>query len=114
LTAYLTGHGIKTLHARTGQEAVAGVLADPVEVLVLDLGKPIIHALEVYLELKQHGHTVTTIIVTGYADEESGAVDMLRFTTVTGCLFKPFDTKLMLHAIKRISDRQVGLIHKSP
>lgn len=105
LSAYLTDHDIKIMLARSRQEAVDGVLSSPVEVLVLDLRMPVIYCLEVYLELKQRGQTVKTIIVTGYADEEPDTVDVLRSVSVTGCLFKPFKPESMLRAIKRIMDR---------
>ncbi|MCP4472247.1 MAG: response regulator [Gammaproteobacteria bacterium] len=36
LSACLTEHGMKTMFARNGQEAVDGVLSNPVDVLVLD------------------------------------------------------------------------------
>jgi DNA-binding response OmpR family regulator len=91
LSDYLNDHGMKTIRAKNGQEAVEGVLSNPVDVLVLDLRLPIMCGLEVYLELKQRGSSVKTIIVTGYASEEAETVDILKSASVTGCLFKPFD-----------------------
>ena len=111
LSAQLTDLGIKTLLARNAQEAVDGVLSTPVDVLVLDLRLPVTYGLEVYLELKQRGHVVKTLIVTGCADEDSGGVDSLRSTAVTGCLFKPFRPEQMLRVVKRIMDRQGCLIN---
>ena len=105
LSAYLTGNGFKTWHAHNSQEAVDGVLSSPAEVLVLDLRMPIIYGLEVYLGLKQQGHTMKTIIITGCADEEPDAVDILQSISVTGCLFKPFKPESMLRAISRMMDR---------
>jgi len=102
VTAQLTDQGIKTLLAGNAREAVAGVISSPVEVLVLDLRLPVTYGLEVYLELGQCGHTVKTLIVTGYADDESGTVDSLRSTAVTGCLFKPFRPEQMLRVVKQI------------
>ncbi|MGB5718231.1 MAG: response regulator [Gammaproteobacteria bacterium] len=102
VTAQLTDQGIKTLLAGNAREAVAGVISGPVEVLVLDLRLPVTYGLEVYQELGQLGHTVKTLIVTGYADDESGTVDSLRSTAVTGCLFKPFRPEQMLRVVKQI------------
>jgi len=104
VTAQLTDQGIKTLLAGNAREAVDGVISTPVEVLVLDLRLPVTYGLEVYLELRQRGHTVKTLIVTGYADDESGTVDSLRSTAVTGCLFKPFRPEQMLHVVKQIME----------
>ncbi len=105
LSACLTENGVKTMFARNGQEAVDGVLSNPVDVLVLDLGMPIMSGLEAYLDLKQKSHTVKTIIITGHADEEPGKVDILRSIEATGCLFKPFLPEDMLHAIELVRDR---------
>lgn len=99
LSSYLTGCGMKTLHARNGQEAVDGMELNPAEILLLNLRKPIMNSLGVYLKLRQRGHAVKTIIVTGYEDQESNCVDVLRSTSVTGCLFKPFKTEEMLGVI---------------
>ena len=73
-----------------------------VDVLVLDLRLPILDGLEVYLELKKHGRTLPTIIVTGYVEEEGENVDVLRSLTVTGCLLKPFDPDLLLEEIEKL------------
>lgn len=77
--------------------------------VVLDFRRPVTYGLKAYLELKQRGHIVKTVIVTGFADEESGSVDVLRSTAVTGCLFKPFRPENMLRAVERIMARQDGL-----
>ena len=100
LSAQLTAQGMKTLLARNEKEAVDGVLSNPVEVMVLDLRMPVIYALKVYLELKQRGHLVKTLIVTGCADEDADTTDTLRSTSVTGCLFKPFRPEKLLHAVR--------------
>ncbi|MCW8830639.1 MAG: response regulator [Gammaproteobacteria bacterium] len=102
LSDYLTEHGIKTMLAKDGRAAVDGVLSNPVEVLILDLRMPVMRGLEVYLELKQRGSAVKTIVVTGFAKEESDNIDVLRSMSVTGCMFKPFNPDDMLHAIEQI------------
>ena len=104
LSTYLTNHGIKTMLARNGEEAVNGILSNPIEVLVLDLRMPIMCGLEVYLELKQRDRAVKTIFVTGYAKEETETIDILKSTSATGCLFKPFRPEDMIHAIERIME----------
>lgn len=100
LSEYLDDHGLKTMIARNGQEALDSVLSNPIEVLVLDLRMPIMCGLDVYLRLKKQGRAVKTIIVTGYAKEEKEAIDILKSTSVTGCLFKPFKPVEMLDAIE--------------
>lgn len=104
LSVYLSSHGMKTILANNGPEAIDGVLNNPVDVLVLDLRMPIMCGVEVYLELKRQNRAVKTIIVTGYAKEEAETIDILRSTSATGCLFKPFRPDEMLRAIKQIMD----------
>lgn len=101
MSEYLIEQGFKTMLARDGQEAVDGVLLNPIEILVLDLNMPVMCGLDVYLKLKQKGRAVKTIIVTGHAKEEKAAIDLLKSTEVTGCLFKPFKPDDMLHAIEQ-------------
>ncbi len=96
----LTDGGYRVLVARTGDEAVEKVLANDIDLLVLDLRLPVISGFEVYLELKKRGRTVPTIIVTGYAAEESESIDALRSMSVTGCLVKPFDPAELLAVIR--------------
>ncbi len=97
---FLTDHGYRVLVARTGEEAVEKVLANGIDLLVLDLRLPVLSGFEVYLELKNRGRTVPTIIVTGYAVEEKDSIDALRSMSVTGCLVKPFDPTELLAAIE--------------
>ena len=101
LSDYLSQHGMKTLLARNGQEAVDTLLSNSIDVLILDLRMPIMCGLEVYLQLKQQGGAVKTIIVTGYGEEENETINILKSTSVTGCLFKPFKPEDMLLAIEQ-------------
>ncbi len=98
----LTDHNYRVVVAHTGQEAVDRVLANNIDVLILDLKLPILNGLEVYLTLKEHGHVIPTIIVTGYPIEEADNIDKLRSMPVSGCFIKPFDPQDLLEAIKLI------------
>jgi DNA-binding response OmpR family regulator len=94
--------------ARNGREALERVLADGIDVLILDLKLPILSGLEVYLELKRTNHCVPTIIVTAYAREETETLDTLRSLSVTGVLIKPFDPEELLAAVARMTAQQAG------
>ena len=103
LSDYLSEHGLKTLLSRNVQEAVDSVLSNPVDILVLDLRLPIICGLEVYLQLKQKGRAVKTVIVTG--DRNKDSINILKSTSVTGCLFKPFKPEDMLSIIEQAMNK---------
>lgn len=89
--------------ATNGKEAVERILSNGIDVLILDLRMPVLNGLETYMELKRTGHTVPTIIVTAFADEEIGNIKKLRSMSVSGVLRKPFDTRELLETIERLS-----------
>ncbi len=101
----LQAEGYSVLVARTGREAVEQATATEFDVLVLDLRLPVMHGVEVYLELKKRGRVFPTIIVTGYAKEEAESIDTLKSLSVTGCLFKPFEPEQLIQAVDKISRR---------
>lgn len=104
LRQLLTDRGYKVLVSTSGEEAVAKVLADGIDILILDLKLPVLSGLEVYLELRRRNRSLPTIIVTGYAEEEAEAMDQLRTMAVAGCLIKPFDPQKMLDIIQSIEN----------
>ncbi len=104
MEAALTEKGYSVCHAYTGREAVDRVLEGGVDYLALDLRLPVLSGLEVYLELKQRGRVVPTVIVTGYAMEEAESIDALRAMNVTGCLVKPFDPAELAQALEEMSE----------
>jgi two-component system response regulator HydG len=90
--------GYSVLVARDGEDAVAKVARGGVDLLVLDLGLPVLSGLEVYLRLKDMGKLVPTIVVTGRAREHGADMAALR-TMAEGFLVKPFDPEHLLRAI---------------
>jgi len=102
---YLAKDNYSVLLARNGPEAIASTQTNQVDVMILDLKLTIMHSLNVYLNLKEHGWLIPTIIVTGYAAEEYENSDILRTMSVTGCLFKPFDPEILLSRIDIISEQ---------
>lgn len=98
----LIEEGYNIFVATNGEEAVNKILANGVDVLILDLRLPIMSGLEVYLRLKEHNRIVPTIIVTGYAEEEAESINQLNEMSVTGCLVKPFDLKELTQSIEKL------------
>jgi two-component system, NtrC family, response regulator HydG len=98
----LTNSNYRVVVAHTGQEAVDRILANNIDVLILDLKLPVLHGLEVYLTLKEQGRVIPTIIVTGYPLAEADNIDKLHSMSISGCFIKPFDPQDLLDAIKLI------------
>lgn len=99
--------GYDVLVARTGREAVDSVLEHSPDVLLLDLRLPVLHGLDVYLELKGRGCLIPTIIITGYPKEEFHAIDTLESMEISGCLFKPVEPAALMRAVENI-DHEKG------
>jgi two-component system, NtrC family, response regulator HydG len=95
----LSQHGYRVRIARTGDDALVQAAADGVNCLVLDLRMPVLSGLEVFLKLRQDGHAIPTIFVTGFHNEESAARDQLQRPFDRGILLKPFDPAELLRAI---------------
>jgi two-component system, NtrC family, response regulator HydG len=94
----LRGAGYRVLVARDGGDAVARVAAGGIDLLILDLGLPVLTGLDVYRRLKELGKLVPTIVVTGRAQEDSLGGDILR-AVAERFLIKPFDPAHLLGAV---------------
>lgn len=98
----LEDHSYRVVVARTGKEAVDKVMTSDIDILILDLRLPVMHGLDVYLTLRDRGKAVPTIVVTGFAKEESEKIDAFKALSVTGCLFKPFEPEQLLSIVEAI------------
>ena len=102
----LTNSGYSVFVATNGREAVERILSNGIDVLILDLRMPVLNGLETYLELKKTGRAVPTIIITAFADEETGTLERLRALSVSGVLRKPFDPGELLSGIERLAKQR--------
>jgi len=102
LTESLAVHGYSVAVASTGAAAVARVKSGAVGVLILDLRMPIMNGLEVYEELRKHGSPPPTIIVTGHAADAQDSLVALRAMSVSDCVEKPIDPKILIEKISRL------------
>ncbi len=96
----LEENGYNVYVAHDGKEAVKRVQSNGIDVLILDVRMPFLNGLEVCLELKKTGHSIPTIIVTAYANEDVEVIDQLKTLSITGILTKPFDPSDLLLAIE--------------
>ncbi len=108
----LTSKGYSVFVATNGRQAVERILSNGIDVLIMDLRMPVLNGLETYQELKKAGRAVPTIIVTAFADEETGTVERLRALSVSGVLRKPFEPRELLKAIERLAKQREGQKHE--
>ena len=95
----LAGHGLKARLARTEAAATASAALAALDVLVLDVQRPISRILEVYLTLQDLGPAVTVVMIASPLKNGKRIVNPLRSISVTGCLFKPFDPADLLQVV---------------
>jgi two-component system response regulator AdeR len=88
--------------AENRQEAIECINANGIDILVLDLGLPVLNSLETYLALKETGHIVPTLIVTAYLSEYADDINNLRSLSVSGILRKPFDPRDLLNVVESL------------
>ncbi len=85
-----------------GNEALQRVDRGGVDVLILDLKKPLIDGLSVYVQLRDRGKAVPTVLITGCADgldDHSIELDLEQ----TGILTKPFSPEALLDRLERMA-----------
>jgi CheY-like chemotaxis protein len=103
ISRLLLNNGYQVCIATDGQQAIKRIRDNGIDILILDLHLPILSGLETYLELKQSGHAIPTLVVTAYADQYTDDIDKLHSLSVSGILRKPFDPRELLATIERLS-----------
>ena len=103
LEPILTHHGYTVQIAASGEEALRKAAAQGVDCLILDLKMPVLSGLEVYLKLKENGHEVPTIFVTGFPGEKNLAAVRLQPPLALDILMKPFDPQALLAALEAVT-----------
>ena len=85
-----------------GNQALDRIDRGDVEVLILDLKKPLIDGLSVYVRLRDQGKAVPTVLITECAeglDDNSIELDLEQ----TGILTKPFSPEDLLNRLERMA-----------
>jgi len=108
LTEALQVAGYSTLVAPDGDRALEEVRSHAVDAMILDLRLPARSGLDVCRELKRAGLAVPTVIITGYAQEEAAALDILRTLDVRGVMAKPVDLRALLRVVDEVRDTRTA------
>ncbi len=109
LEEFLTGQGLRARLARTGEAAAESAANAGLDVLILDLQRPISRMLEVYLALQDLGPAVTVVMIASPLENGKPIVNPLRSISVTGCLFKPFNPADLLQAVREYAAQSAPL-----
>lgn len=101
----LSGRQVRSHISTTSNEAIDACSHGLFDALILDMGKPIVCALGVYLNIEKYSTTLPTVIIAPERDLPHSS-NPLNEINITGCLFKPFDPEAIIEAIE-----QLALLH---
>jgi two-component system LytT family response regulator len=87
-----------------GEEALAALIADPPDVLFLDVKMPGLDGFEVLAAIEESPRPAAIVFVTAFADQAVAAFD----ESAVDFLLKPFDADRFERAMKRIDERLSG------
>ncbi len=107
LKKLLAKEGYNAVVATSGQEAIEKFKNSDLDLIVCDVRMPDLDGIETIEKIRQvqkelGKKSVPEILITGYADEER--YNKALKLKVADYIFKPFDTKQFLDAIKRNLD----------
>ena len=105
---FLEHHGYSASVASSGYKAVEKVLAEPPDLMLLDLKLPDVTGMEVLKRVKEISEDTAVIIITGYGGEQV-AVDFMK-AGATDYLSKPTDNETLLKTVKnalKVHDAQI-------
>ncbi len=92
--------GFMTAIAEDGKQAIALAQSQQIDLLLLDLGLPLLDGLSVLRELRRNGKQFPIIVVTAQADEKQAALKAGANEFVT----KPFRFNALLSVVQSLLD----------
>jgi len=93
IAEFLDANGFATATARN-RDAISELIPKELDCLILDLGTPILAGMEAFLDLRAHGGSVPTILVSSCNDQVPEQLAQEQI------LIKPFDPVLLVDAVK--------------
>ena len=99
LEEILTSRGIYVECVYNGQAAIDRIMADNIDVLLLDLRMPVQTGLQVYEELQSKGVMIPAILITAYEGNEPDAIKRFNEISKGGIMSKPIDPYILIDGI---------------
>lgn len=93
----------------SGQEALPEIIAGSFDVVVTDFHMPDITGLELTRQLRQLGHTLPVIVVTGKDSRDSDMVELKTFVA-THVVSKPFDPRKLRQIIEDVLKSHIAKV----
>ncbi len=99
LAQAMTEQGRRVVVARDRSTAIEKVMTGDSDLLILDIGGPILGALEIYWELKRAQRAVPTAIIVTAPGDRLRTIEKLNHFPASGYFIKPFNPLDILPAI---------------
>ena len=99
LKEILTQEGLNTVECGNGKEALNILDTKKIDVVLLDIKMPVMDGITFLNALKERGHTVPVIVITGWSEDER-IREALKEHNLQ-CIKKPFHIKDVLKAVYR-------------
>lgn len=103
LAEIVSSSGRITDLARCADDAFVAAARENLDVLILDLRRPLIESIEIYSSLREAGLAVPTVIVTPEAEDHGDTLKAIGDVAVTGILNKPFDPLQLLERLDKLA-----------
>lgn len=98
----ILGYHFRVVSAESGEEAVAILGSEPVDVVTLDLKMPGLSGPETLARMRELDPAIEVVIVTGYGSFES-AVEVLKLRAFD-YITKPFDAEAILEVVRKAAE----------
>lgn len=100
----LRAEGHEILYAWSGDEGYKKAVSLSPDVVILDLGLPLLDGVQVLTRLREHAEArrIPVIILTGNSDDPRFAESKLRLLGAAEYLTKPFRMDELLRVVKRV------------
>jgi FixJ family two-component response regulator len=109
LRTQLRALGFNVLVLQSGEELLAGEIPVSDTCLLLDVWMPGMSGIELCRSLDASGRHLPTVLMSGLDDERTA--QMMREANTVASLFKPFDEKQLMRAIRKALSKGANLLH---
>lgn len=101
LAKHLQQNGIRPGMVRNHDDIDVMLGENRNDVIIVDLNRPILCCMEVYLQMKAINRVVPMIVMVSQVVDSSGDKDVFREISTTNCLFKPFHPVQILEVMQQ-------------
>jgi len=100
MATYLEDLGSTAAVIRNSGDAEAAIQSSAADMLIVDMGLPVLCSVGIYKQIKNSGRALPLIMIIDQSRVSGGIEDVFRSVNVTNCLFKPFYPEEVLGVIK--------------